>query len=182
MASGEGFREGLVKGPRGMATGLDGYVRILESINQRIQAFDIYGNPVPYFADPNNPDQKSPTMNLVDPGNSFYLDLAVESKGYIYVLRYTGDGSLPSEYRVDLYKPDGTPLVSTFNVTAAKIAVSLLRNLFTLNYEVFLGLDARTEPSVSLWIPPAPDPNAEATWWVEPAELPALAAESGRQD
>jgi hypothetical protein len=156
LASGQGFREGLVQGPRGLAVGLDGRVLILESINQRIQAFDLNGNPVPYFADPNDPSKKISTMALADPGNSTYLDLSVEAKGYLYVLRYKGDGSKPSDYQVDLYEPDGKLLVSTTKVAADKIVVDLIRNLYTLNYEVILGAGKRTEPSVSLWIPPAP--------------------------
>jgi hypothetical protein len=95
-------------------------------------------------------------MALADPGNSTYLDLSVEAKGYLYVLRYKGDGGSPSDYQVDLYEPDGTLLVSTTKVAADKIVVDLIRNLYTLNYEVILGAGSRTEPSVSLWIPPAP--------------------------
>jgi hypothetical protein len=38
-------------------------------------------------------------------------------------------------------------------VNAAKIVVDMWRNLYTLNYESFLGPGERTEPSVSAWIP-----------------------------
>jgi hypothetical protein len=154
MASGEGLREGLLKGPRGLVVGLDGRVLVLEGGNNRIQAFDLEGKPVRYFKNPKGGENVS-ILNLRDPDNSVYLDLAVEAKGYLYVLR-TRNGSGPDNYQVDLYEPDGTFLVSTPRVTADKITVDLMRNMYTLNYEVILGKDGRTEPSVSMWIPPAP--------------------------
>jgi hypothetical protein len=156
MSGGEGKRDGLLDGPRAIAVGLDGRVLVLEGGNHRIQAFDIEGKPVPYFKDPKG-GAKIPRMDLKEPQNSTYLDLAVEAKGYIYVLRYRNEPR-PENYQVDLYEPDGTFLVSTPRVAADKLTVDLLRNMFTLNYEVILGKDGRTEPSVSLWIPPAPRP------------------------
>lgn len=155
MAAGEGWREGMLKGPRAIATGVDGRVLVLEGINHRIQAFDVDGKPVAYFKNPDGSANKLSTMLLHDPGKSNYLDLAVEAKGYLYVLRYR-DSPKPENYLVDLYEPDGTFLVSTPRVAADKLTVDILRNMFTLNYEVILGKNGRTEPSVSLWIPPAP--------------------------
>jgi hypothetical protein len=155
MAAGEGFREGMLNGPRAIATGLDGRVLILEGGNHRIQAFDIDGKPVAYFKDPAGGSTKLSTMQLSAPERSTYLDLAVEAKGYLYVLRYV-DSKSPENYMVDLYEPDGSFLVSTPRVTADKITVDILRNMFTLNYELILGKGGRPEPSVSLWIPPAP--------------------------
>lgn len=158
MAAGEGFRDGLINGPMAIAAGLDGRVLILEGVNNRVQAFDIAGKPVPYFKNTKG-EGKVPTMNLASPKTSKYLDLAVEAKGYIYVLSCRGE-PVPENYHVDLYEPDGTHLASTPRVAADKITVDILRTLFTLNYEVILGQDGRTEPSVSMWIPPAPKPGA----------------------
>lgn len=155
MAGGEGHREGLLDGPRAIAVGLDGRVLVLEGGNHRIQAFDLAGKPVQYFKNPAGGDKIS-SVQLKDPGDSTYLDLAVEAKGYLYVLRRRGATDGPDAYQVDLYEPDGTHLVSTPRVTADKITVDLLRNMYSLNYETFLGHNERTEPSVSLWIPPAP--------------------------
>ena len=154
MSAGNGRREGLLDGPRAIAVGLDGRVLVLEGVNNRIQAFDIEGKPVAYFKNPDG-GKKLPYLALKDPANSTYLDLAVEAKGYLYVLRYRNDPR-PENYQVDLYEPDGTFLVSTPRVAADKLTVDLLRNMYTLNYEVILGKDGRTEPSVSLWTPPAP--------------------------
>jgi len=156
LASGEGFRDGLMGGPQAIAVGMDGRVLILESIHQRIQAFDVNGNPVPYFQDPNDASKKIPTMKLADPADSSYLDLAVEAKGYLYVLRYRSAGDVASKYQVDLYEPNGRFLVTTTGVAAAKIAVDILRRVYALNYETILGANERPEPSVSLWTPPAP--------------------------
>jgi hypothetical protein len=157
MISGQGLRDGLIDGPEAIAVALDGRLLVLEAGNNRIQAFDLQGNPVPYFANPKKAGEKIPTMSLVTAArDSHYLDLSVEAKGYLYVLGYKGDGIAPSDYRVDIYKPDGSFLVTTTGVAAAKMIVDTLRNLYVMNYEVMLGKDGRPEPSVSMWLPPAP--------------------------
>ena len=42
-----------------------------------------------------------------------YLDVGVETKGFIYVLSYQGTGSIQSDYHLDIYNPDGTWLSRT---------------------------------------------------------------------
>ncbi len=153
LVSGEGDRDGLIHGPRALCLALDGRLLVLESVNKRIQAFDVNGNPVPYF------NEEKPTMDLIDADagdNIHYLDMSIESKGFIYVLSYINDGSKPEDYSLDIYKPDGTHLVKTTKVAAAKLAVSLERYLFTLNYEAILGKSGRPEPSISEWLPAVP--------------------------
>lgn len=49
MVSGEGIRQGLVRGPKAMAVTPDGRILVLESTNLRVQAFDTKGSPVPSF-------------------------------------------------------------------------------------------------------------------------------------
>jgi len=49
LVSGEGLRQGLVAGPVALAVAFDGRILVLESLNQRVQAFDTRGNPVPCF-------------------------------------------------------------------------------------------------------------------------------------
>lgn len=153
LLSGKGSRDGLVSGPVAIAIGLDGVVMVLESGNARVQAFDLHGNPVKYFQ-----DKTSSTLPLAVPsrGQSTYLDLDVEAKGYVYVLSYTGDGGAPDDYYMDIYTPKGDLLVSTQGVAAGKLTVSLDRNVYALNYELIHGADGRPEPSVSHWMPPAP--------------------------
>ncbi|WP_448724163.1 hypothetical protein [Pseudomonas farris] len=153
LLSGEGLRDGLMSGPVAIAVGLDGVVMVLESGNARVQAFDIHGNPVKYFQ---NKTSSTLPLTVKNRGQSTYLDLDVEAKGYVYVLSYTGDGTSPGDYYMDIYTPKGDLLVSTPGVTSGKLTVSLDRNVYTLNYELIHGADARPEPSISHWMPPAP--------------------------
>jgi hypothetical protein len=48
--SGEGLREGLLNKPVALTITSDGRILVLEEITQRIQAFDVLGNPVPCFS------------------------------------------------------------------------------------------------------------------------------------
>ncbi len=153
LLSGKGKRDGLVSGPVAIAIGLDGVVMVLEADNARVQAFDIHGNPVKYFQ-----NKASSTLPLTVPGRgqSAYLDLDVEAKGYVYVLSYTGDGSSPDDYYLDIYTPKGDLLVSTQGVASGRLTVSLDRNVYALNYELIHAANGRPEPSISHWMPPAP--------------------------
>ncbi|WP_426271815.1 hypothetical protein ACN9MB_10770 [Dyella kyungheensis] len=161
MYSGEGERVGLMKLPRAVAVALDGRLLVLEEGNRRIQCFDISGNPVPYFKQAGS-SEKSAILSLraTAAQSTRYLDLAVEAKGYVFVLACDENGSTPEQYRVDIYEPDGSFLVSTPRVAAARIAVDLARSLYTLNWETWIGADGRTEPSVSMWLPPPPKMRA----------------------
>src|SRR5262249_13845166 len=49
MVSGAGVRQGLMYGPRAIAVTADGRLLVLEEFNNRIQAFDLNGNPVACF-------------------------------------------------------------------------------------------------------------------------------------
>lgn len=95
-----------------------------------------------------------------------YLDIGVETKGFIYVLSYQGTGSAQSDYHLDIYNPDGSWLSRTPEnagdpgVNGARMIVDQWRNLYTLNYETILGPNNRTEPSVSTWIPSTPTGNS----------------------
>ena len=94
------------------------------------------------------------TVSLHDqPPEVTYISMSTERKGYIYVLSYTGDGSNVTDYRLDIYQPNGAWLARTIGVNVARIVVDMWRNLYTLNYESFQGPGGRTEPSVSTWIP-----------------------------
>jgi hypothetical protein len=97
--------------------------------------------------------------------NVTYLDLATEAKGYVYVLSYQGDGKQATDYFLDIYGPDGafvcrTPdarLTSTpQHVAAARLAIDVWRNAYTLNYEAIVGAGGRVEPSIGHWMPSPP--------------------------
>ncbi|HEY6873133.1 MAG TPA: hypothetical protein VI298_10450 [Geobacteraceae bacterium] len=110
----------------------------------------------------------NPVTDLHEPDPSAtvqYLDLAVEMKGYIYLLSYTGDGSNVGDYRLDIYKPTGEWLTRTpdaskdpkaTGINGGKLVVDMWRSMFTLNFEHFQGPGGRTEPSVSMWLPTMP--------------------------
>ena len=154
--SGPGTRPGMMLAPAAAAIAPDGAILVLEDSggNNRIQAFDLGGNPVPFFK-----QQKSPYFLSLDATRgATYLDLAVEFSGYLYVLSRDG-----GQHRLDIYHPDqaGTdPVCTTAGINAARLTVDLWRNVYTLNYEVLQlpggAMPALTEPSVSLWVPPPP--------------------------
>jgi hypothetical protein len=154
--SATGTREGLIHGPICAAVAADGTILVLESENRRIQAFDLGGNPAPHFGAnkdkyfvPLQEESTTPT----------YLDLAVEYVGYLYVLSSVTNQGL-YEYRLDIYTPQGDFLARTTGVNAAKLAVDLWRNAYSLNFEQLRYPDGTlptvTEPSVSQWIPSTP--------------------------
>jgi len=98
-------------------------------------------------------------------GQTTYLDMAVEAQGYIYVLSYTGDGSQPSNYILDVYAPDGSfclrspdPSVTSTpqNVVAGKIAVDIWRNLYGLTYETLTSPTKTPQPGIGHWTPTPP--------------------------
>jgi hypothetical protein len=153
--SGTGIREGRLNGPKLAALAPDGTILILETKNNRIQAFDLSANPKRHFK------QGKYFVPLTDPHDSgvTYLDLGVEYSGYFYVLSFTGQpGSYV--YRLDLYTPKGDWLARTTEFNAARLAVNYWRDVYTLNYQVLTLPDGSlpniTEPSVSHWIPSTP--------------------------
>lgn len=152
LLGGQGVLEGLLYGPQALAFTADGILLILESLNKRIQALDVDGNPVKYF---NNKTDYFATLHA-ETGTVTYLDMGVEFMGYIYVLSYTGDGSIPNDYRLDIYAPDGAFLSRTTGFAAHKMVVDYWRNVYSLSYRAIAGIGGRTEPSVSEWIPSTP--------------------------
>lgn len=94
-----------------------------------------------------------------------FLDLATEHRGYIYVLAYTDSGENTKDYFLDIYEPNGAFLCRTpdarystklQNVVAARLAVDIWRNAFTLNFEALTGPNGSTEPSIGHWMPMPP--------------------------
>lgn len=160
LFGGYGSRPGLFHDLVAIAATVDGRLLTLESDSTsaalagaaaRVQAVDPYGNPVNAFA-----GSTSSVFSLkAETSSVTYLDVGVESQGYVYVLKYLGDGSAASDYLLDIYQPDGTFLTQTSGIAAARLAVSLWRDVYTLNYEMVADAD-RTQPSASWWIPSVP--------------------------
>ncbi|MEO7335307.1 MAG: hypothetical protein ABIV63_01900, partial [Caldimonas sp.] len=150
LLSGQGTRSGLLDTPVAVAA-FGGAVLVLEQGNARVQALDPNGNPVLLFA-----NGTTNLMPLRAETGIVYLDLAVEGQGYLYVLSYQNNGTDPSEYRLDIYKPNGDFLCRTTGVAAGRLAVDLFRNVYTLNYAPLIGLGS-VEPTLSQWLPHTPD-------------------------
>ena len=157
--SGYGTRAGLVHSPVAVA-GLpsSGFVVLeqadstLSGAGPRLQAFDFLGNPAPVFAG----DSSSAAIHE-EPSGQTLLDLAIETKGFVYVLKYLGNGTSVEDYRLDLYTPDGTWLSQTAGIAAGRLCVDAWRTAYTLDFGVLVTPDgARTEPSVSIWLPSTP--------------------------
>jgi hypothetical protein len=110
----------------------------------------------------------NPFMALHTTGEKVtYLDIGVEMQGFLYVLSYTGDGKAVSDYKLDLYDPNGNWLSRTpdkakeptaTGVNGGRLVVDMWRRMYTLNFEKFLGPGDRTEPSISTWNPTTPKP------------------------
>jgi hypothetical protein len=156
--AGLGTRPGLLSDPVAVACSLDKILVLQQPYTGQpsgsVCAFDVKGNPVNCFAGGASVTSLHPegTAQVV------VVDLSVESKGYLYVLKYLTPAAGPvpaSDYRLDIYNPDGTFLAQIAGLAAARLQIDLWRNLFTLNYEVLTG-SGRTEPSVAQWIPSTP--------------------------
>jgi hypothetical protein len=156
--SGLGSRPGLMRLPIAACVTAEGAILVLEdsTANNRIQAFDLGGNPVPYFK-----GQKDPYfLHLTETEGSTYLDLAAEFSGYIYVLSRT---ERPLAFRLDIYHPAESktkPICTTPGMNAARLTVDFWRSVYTLNYERLKLPNGTfpkfTEPSVSFWLPSLP--------------------------
>ena len=160
---GKGSRPGLMTSPVAAAVAADGTILVLEfgdptpptppALPARIQAFDLGGNPKPFFTQQPVPYVLELTATPNTAGWQ-YMDMAIEYGGFIYVL-----SQLQGTNRLDIYAPGQTgtaPISTTTGFNAAKIAVDFWRNVYTLNYEVIPTTGsppAFTEPSVSLWTP-----------------------------
>jgi hypothetical protein len=178
-------RPGLLFHPVAVTCSYDGTILVLEDTKSsdsnsqvvlaRIQAFDLYGNPVNRFFDSDgNP---TPFLDLSTTGDNTYLDIAAvgdQKMTYMYVLYYTGTGEVASDYYMSIYQyaataPASNPLVTTDSLAAAKVAVDMWHTAYVLNYDMTTdgsgnhagpsgsntGPAGQTVPSVSEWLPPA---------------------------
>lgn len=152
--SGQGSRPGLMNSPIAAVISPEGAIIVLEAgNNNRLQAFDLGGNPVPYFT-----GQSTPYFLQLDP-TAQYLDVAVEFSGYLYLLAQDANGN----HRLDIYHPTqrgNAPICTTTGVNAAALAVDFWRSVYSLNYTILQlpngQIPSFTEPTVSLWVPTPP--------------------------
>jgi hypothetical protein len=157
--SGPGSRAGLLGRPEMVAVSPDQTIYVLDSVNSRISTFSRGGHPVVAFPSLENGSWADLYYDASDKGHGVtYTSLSIELTGYIYVVSYLDDGYLASQFRLDVYSPDGSHLFRQPGVNVASAVVDFWRNLYTLNYQMILGLNGRVEPSVSEWIPNTPKP------------------------
>lgn len=150
LLAGDGARPGLVREPRSIAISGDGRFLVLEDLNQRIQAFDISGNPVPCF-------DGQPFFDLHrQDGHAHLLAHDVDPSGYVFVAGYIAQGDDPQDYFLDIYDDTGAHLCRNYGFNAGRIAVTKLRNIYALNFEGIKGKDMKVHPSVSYWAPNEP--------------------------
>ena len=72
------------------------------------------------------------------------------------MLSYTGAGTQPSDYRLDVYDANaGTRVVRNTGIAVGRIVVDKFRGLYSLNRETVKGSPI-VEPSVSVWAPSPP--------------------------
>jgi hypothetical protein len=170
LASGKGSRINLLQNGVAVGCTCSGAILVLDDVAGVVQAFDVHGNPLVSYFNPDDVTQSNQMPLRKQEHPPHYLDMAIEYRGFIYVLLYLepsgGTRVQPSDYLLDIYKPDGSFLVSAMRtqpMPAAKLTVDLFRNLYTLNYEQFNGpvlnnaKVGRVEPTVSELIPSIPD-------------------------
>jgi hypothetical protein len=139
-SAGPGTQPGLLTSPIALAVTNPGVVLVLEAPG-RLATFDLNGHPVRYFASSLTrrgllvaSGQGQYRLPLVSPGT--YLDVAVDGAGQIYVLYYTGDGSAPGDYRVDVYTQAGAVLdTHSPGVNVPHLAVDYWRSIYAANYD-----------------------------------------------
>jgi hypothetical protein len=164
-SAGPGTQVGLLQSPTALAVTIPGVVLILEAGAGQLAAFDLNGNPVKYFAADSSNLQY--TLPLVDAAHRTYLDLAVDGSSQIYLLYYTGDGSQPDDYYVDVYTASGEPIAThSPGVNVAKLAVDYWRNIYGVSFNPLVELGTTTprvdpalgvpEPALSIFLPVNP--------------------------
>ena len=157
ILSGKGSREGLLQNPVALTCSLD-RILVLQTTDASPQgcivSFDHAGNPVYDFTG----SQWSIPLRSEGTAAVKLVDVSVESKGYLYVLKYLYSLSgivQAADYRLDIYNPDGSFLAQVRGIAAASLHVDIWRNVYTLDYEILQG-SGRTEPSMATWIPSTP--------------------------
>ena len=147
--AGFGSEIGLLNSPTAVAVTNPGVVIVLEAGASQLAAFDLNGNPVRYFG-----TSAPAAFTLPLPQPATYLDVAVDGSAQIYVLSFRRDGSQPADYQIDVYTPNGTPLVTNSTGTnVPHIAVDYWRSIFAANYTALLDDSGQPHIDPSLGVP-----------------------------
>jgi len=148
-SAGHGTQVGLLSSPIALAVTNPGVVLVLEAGASQLAAFDLNGNPVPYFG---VSGQGQYTLPLVSKGT--YLDLAVDGAEQIYALYYTGDGAAPADYHVDVYTQAGAVLdTQSPGVNVPHLAIDYWRSIYAANYDPLADIasgDPHIDPALTV--------------------------------
>jgi hypothetical protein len=179
-SAGQGIQVGLLGSPIAVAVTNPGTVLVLEAAGgadqaPQLSAFDLTGQPVPYFQAPvtrrgwiaagprGAGAQGQYTLPLVSSGA--YLDLAVDGSEQIYVLYFTGAGTDPGDYHVDVYAPKGAAVLNDHivGVNVPHLAIDYWRSMYAGNYGPLIDIATKqphidtalgvAEPAVSRFDP-----------------------------
>ena len=150
---GEGDGDKLIQSPQALTISRSGAILILQGQNaaMSIKAFDVYGNPWPYFA---NGTSLSFPLASVD-ADAKWLDIAIDDTELIFILSYTGTGLSQNDYHLDIYDKNGNRIVRNTGIAVARMTVDKFRRLYSLNQETIKGSPI-VEPSASVWLPSLP--------------------------
>jgi hypothetical protein len=159
--AGPGTRVGLLKDPIAVAITNPGAVLVLEDGTHQIAAFDLNGNPVPYFTGKSGPHTEF-RVALASAGTP--LDMAVDGSDQIYVLYSTGAGTTVEDYRIDIYDKHGQVFnQASMSTNIPRLAIDYWRSIYGANYDALTDLGTSTphidprlgvaEPSLSRFDP-----------------------------
>jgi hypothetical protein len=116
MVSGEGIRQGLLQGPKALAVAPDGRILVLESLNRRVQAFDIKGNPVPSFT-PGASLCAIPTAQIAESLDAKQIPeafhTALQAAGVTF--QFTLDPMYLSQLDAAKFQPERDPLIKALS-------------------------------------------------------------------
>lgn len=162
-SAGPGTEVGLLSSPIAVAVTNRGTVVALESnvssaAPYQLSAFDVLGSPVRLFG-----TSTPQAFTLPLPSGRTYTDIGIDGSDDIYLLSYSGTGSAPSDYRIDVYQRNGTPIATNSPGTnIPHFAVDYWRSIYAANFTA-LGdtsghphIDSAikvVEPSISRWDP-----------------------------
>jgi hypothetical protein len=123
LVSGQGIRQGLLRGPKAMTVAPDGRILVLESSNMRVQAFDTKGGPVPSFT-PGKPLFQIPTASI-----GAALDQRKMPDALADALNANGSGflfTLPTDFVPELdaatFSPEKDPLIAALSQNEVNLA------------------------------------------------------------
>ena len=147
---GYGENDKFVKKPQALTISRTGAILILEGEGaMSIKAFDVFGNPWPFFADGTR------SSFPLQEEDAKWLDIGIDDTEFVYILSYTGTGTRKDDYRLDVYNKAGQRVFRNIGISVARMIVDKWRRIYSLNQEIMKNSPI-LEPTVSVWMPSVP--------------------------